>query len=457
MYKIKNTTLACSTLILFLFGTACKRFIEVDPPRTRLTKVTVFENDETAKSAVADVYNKVNNLNRPGISWYASLSADEIMTSNFIEYEQFNQNAISPLNRQILEEWNGAYNAIYAANALIEGLKSSVGISSSNKSQLIAEAKFLRAFVHYNLAALFGDIPYITTTDYHENGLVVKKEIREVLELIVKDLTEAQPALPIDFNNFGKERIRATSWAVAAMLARVYLYQKNFGMSEAEADKVIGNTNFRLESDLNEVFLRNSSEAIWQLMPPNGTNFPNEAYSFNTPVSNTPGVARLHTSLINTFESNDQRRMKWLAFDAGSSGYYPFKYKSSQVNTVVTEYSIVFRLAELYLIRAEARIRQGKLMGLNSGQSDINIIRERAGLLPLSISTDKGLLTAVEQERRVELFTEWGDRWTYLKHLGKIDAVLGAVKPNWKPAAALYPLPNSELLLNPNLIQNPGY
>ncbi|RYE30609.1 MAG: RagB/SusD family nutrient uptake outer membrane protein, partial [Sphingobacteriales bacterium] len=63
----------------------------------------------------------------------------------------------------------------------------------------------------------------------------------------------------------------------------------------------------------------------------------------------------------------------------------------------------------------------------------------------------------VEQERRIELFTEWGDRWIYLRHKGKLDVVLSAIKPNWKSTAAFYPLPHAELQLNPNLKQNLGY
>ena len=456
MYKIKHIKAACLTLIWLIMLTACKKFIEVDPPRTRLTKSTVFENDETAKSVLADVYSKVHGHNLIGISWFAALSADEVNTANFAEYEQFNQNLISPLNNQLLEEWNGGYTAIYAANALIEGLNSSVRVSETTKSQLTAEAKFLRAFTHYNLSALFGDIPYITITDYRENGMVSRKPVAEVRELIVNDLKEAQKNLLNDFSTFGNERIRATTWTATSLLARIYLYQKNYAMAEAEADKVISSPLFQLKTDLNDVFLKNSNEAIWQLMPGTNSNYPGESFLFNRP-SDSPDATRLQNTLLNAFESGDLRRIKWVGTGEGNSGYFPWKYKSTLASTAVTEYTVMFRLAELYLIRAEARIKQGKLTGANSGQSDINVIRARAGLSGTTANAESTLLAAVEQERRIELFTEWGDRWLYLKHSGKIDAVLGAIKPEWKSTASLYPIPNAELLLNPNLKQNPGY
>ncbi|RZL17776.1 MAG: hypothetical protein EOO89_06810, partial [Pedobacter sp.] len=190
MYKKKNIKAVSLFLICLLVGTSCENFIKVDPPRTRLTKPAVFANDETAKSALIDVYSKTSQQNNVGISWFAALSADEVTISNFEEYDQFNQNLISPLNNQILEEWNSGYTAIYAANALIEGLNQSTGVSAVNKAQFIAEAKFLRAFIHYNLTALFGDIPFVMTTDYRENGLLSRRAHTDVLELIVTDLNE---------------------------------------------------------------------------------------------------------------------------------------------------------------------------------------------------------------------------------------------------------------------------
>ena len=118
---------------------------------------------------------------------------------------------------------------------------------------------------------------------------------------------------------------------------------------------------------------------------------------------------------------------------------------------------MVLRFAELYLIRAEARAQQNKLTGANSAASDINVIRTRAGLSNTTATTQAALLLAVEKERQVELFTEWGHRWFDLRRTGRIDAVLSAVKPTWKPTAALFPIPYLEIQRNPLLTQNNGY
>ena len=114
----------------------------------------------------------------------------------------------------------------------------------------------------------------------------------------------------------------------------------------------------------------------------------------------------------------------------------------------------MFRLAEQYLIRAEARAEQGDLTG---AATDLNAIRSRAGLGATTASNQINLLAAILHERQVELCFEEGFRWFDLKRTGTIDAVLGTVKPTYKPYAALYPIPFTQTQLNPFLTQNPGY
>lgn len=116
---------------------------------------------------------------------------------------------------------------------------------------------------------------------------------------------------------------------------------------------------------------------------------------------------------------------------------------------------MVLRLAEQYLIRAEARVRQNNISG---GQSDLNAIRNRSGL-PNTTANDQGsLLLAIEQERRVELFTEWGHRWFDLKRTERAEAVLSpfALK-DWQSTDVLFPIPQTEREINSRLTQNEGY
>jgi hypothetical protein len=118
------------------------------------------------------------------------------------------------------------------------------------------------------------------------------------------------------------------------------------------------------------------------------------------------------------------------------------------------DHSTVLRLAEQYLIRAEARTQQNNIAG---AQADVNVIRHRAGLGDTPANDKESLLTAIDQERKHELFNEWGHRWLDLKRTGRADAVLSAIKPQWKPTAVLFPIPESEIINNPALKQNPGY
>jgi ABC-type uncharacterized transport system YnjBCD substrate-binding protein len=134
--------------------------------------------------------------------------------------------------------------------------------------------------------------------------------------------------------------------------------------------------------------------------------------------------------------------------------YYPYKYKNRSVATSTAEYLVLLRVSEQYLVRAEARAQQDNIAG---SKADLNIIRNRAGL-PNTTANDKStLLAAVGQESRVELFCEWGHRFFDLKRNGQISQVMSPLKPAWRNASALLPIPQYERLNNPNLSQNLGY
>ena len=135
--------------------------------------------------------------------------------------------------------------------------------------------------------------------------------------------------------------------------------------------------------------------------------------------------------------------------------YYPFKYKERLATSPVKEYNIVFRLAEQYLIRAEARAQLNNLM---AAKNDLNLIRTRANLPAIIVNDKAAIMLAIEHERQIELFAEWGHRWFDLKRTNRSGSVLGPLKgSNWQMSDTLYPLPQVQLDLNVNLHQNPGY
>ena len=173
--------------------------------------------------------------------------------------------------------------------------------------------------------------------------------------------------------------------------------------------------------------------------------------------SGPPPVVGLKPSFVNAFEAGDQRKTHWITEvnDGVSTWYHASKYKQQSTTPSSVEYSIVFRLAEQYLIRAEARTYQDDLIG---AKEDLNLIRTTAGLTNTTAVTAEEIKTDILNQRRFELFTEFGQRFFDLKRTGKLDETLSASKTGWNTTDSLWPLPALELNSNPNLNpQNPGY
>jgi hypothetical protein len=438
---------------------SCDELIEVDNPRTQLIKSTIFEDDITAQAAVAGLYTRFssNAGSYSSITYLASLSADEATLVNNALDEQFYDNAIVETNSRVQDVWSGSYERIYLANSIIEGLHNS-RITTALKNQLTGEALFLRAFSHFYLVNIFGDVPYITTTDYEENGTASRETVSTVYEKLIKDVIDAHDLLANDYSYSNGERVRVNRWVANAFLARVYLFNGNWQAAEDLATAVIESSEIFDLVELTDVFLKNSKETIWQLMPISTQKYTNDAGVFYRP-SYASGYPVLTQWQFDAFDDDDARKTAWVK--SGSSGaltwHYPVKYREVQATATGAEYSTVIRLAELYLIRAEARVRLGKLTGAGSATEDINVIRDRAGLPETEASSETDLLRAIDQERRAELFTEWGHRWLDLKRTNRAATVLEPIKAGWQDTDILYPIPQAERLLNPNLDKNPGY
>lgn len=460
--------LTCSLACLLLVG-ACKKFITVDSPPELVVASAVFIDDKTATSTIIGLYSQMMNVNlylaNGALSLYAGLSADEIYnTTNSTNIDPFTANAI-PSNNTIIQTnmWRYGYNYIYQANACIEGLKDNTKVSAPLRNQLVGEAKFIRALNYVYLVNLFGNVPFIASTDYSISEKEPRTNIIEVYKHIITDLQEAEILLTPDYPSAFATRVNR--YAASALLARVYLYQQNWVLAEAKATEVINSGTYTLVKPLANVFLAGSKEAILQFIPVNTSNTAEGANFLPSSATVRPPYV-LTNNLINAFEVGDLRKTDWVNKNtvASVAYYYPYKYKV-KTGTTKTEYNMVLRFAEQYLIRAEARIQQEKIQ---EGISDLNILRTRARQTPtanlanplpnLSATVTKpDALLAVEQERRIELFCEGGYRWFDLKRTGRIDAVLSSSKSAWQPSAALFPIPFTETQKNPFLTQNIGY
>lgn len=467
---------------------SCKKLVQINEPTNSITATETFSTHDNVEAAIAGVYYSMTkggghlNIFNGGLTLYCGTSADDLVPFNTsggqgaVAY--IYPNTILTSDPTVYSSfWQPAYNYIYQANAIIEGVQASVGLSQIDKNQFIGEAKFLRALTYFYLVNIFGDIPYTTTSSYTVNELISRTAKDSVYKGIIADLQYAQNTLPADYALTSGDRVRANKWAATALLARAYLYKGDYIDAEKQSSIVIANTTlFSLNQDLNKVFLSallGNSEAILQWLP-NTTQSPYNATleGINTIPSRVPrGILGYYASdrFLASIEPGDQRKIAWLDTFAYASKiyYFPFKFKigypQAVINTPPTEYPTVLRLAEQYLIRAEAEAH-GAGSGLSGAITDLNTIRNRAGLpnLPANLNTSQ-VTAAVAKERRIEFFAEWGHRWFDLKRTGTIDSVMTVATPlknggsTWHSYQQLYPIPAFELKSDPNLTQNPGY
>ncbi|TDP00314.1 RagB/SusD family nutrient uptake outer membrane protein [Flavobacterium sp. 245] len=449
-------------VITMVLLTSCDSFVEVDLPKSQLTTVSVFDNYSTANAALSDIYSKMREQgllsgSASGVSNLLGNYADELycLASPGDPTLPFYTNALLPANSTITDSWNLSYNQIYAANAVMEGVESSNKLTVKEKEQLRGEALFIRAIVHFYLSNLYGDIPYIVSTDRNINNEASKIPVKDIYRNIIADLENAVNLLPQDYIN--AERVRPNQFAAKAFLARVYLYNESWAEASNTASAVLNAINlYAIEDNVSLVFLKDSKETIWQFQSSVAGKNTDEASIFIFSSGPPPFVA-LTNNLIESFDLKDLRKVNWTKAltDGNDTWYHAYKYKEFENTAASMEYSIIFRLAEQYLIRAEARAHQGDLIG---AKEDLNRIRKRAGLLDTDAVSAQQLVDAVLSERRWELFTEFGHRFFDLKRSGQIDNVLDPVKTGWNSTDVLFPLPENELSINPNIRpQNSGY
>jgi hypothetical protein len=462
---ITMVTLTIATISTF---SGCKKLLEIETPSNQLESTTIYLDSVSAQATVNGLYTVMYNTTSGGtvvtttygtfLTTCPGRSADEIYAPAATT-DEFVNNSLVPTTGLVNTVWVALYQTIYQANKVIEGMEAS-SLSPTLKRQLIAEAKFIRAFAHFHLVNLWGDVPLITSTDVSVTSIQGRNPTAGVYVQMIQDLKDAQGFLAGTYSWSAGLRTRANSAAATALLARVYLYNRQYALAEQEASKVIAQTGlYTLPSALNTVFLKASNETIWAFNT-NQFGYPFIARAL-LPTSSTadPSLA-LTPSLLGSFERDavrpdyeDDRYAAWTK--AAPSGLrYANKYISNTA-AANTEFAVVLRLAEQYLIRAEARIQQNNLAG---GISDLNVIRTRAGLHGTFATTQADLLLAVEHERQAELFLEYGTRFYDLKRTGRADAVLGPVKgAAWQSTDALYPIPTTQINANVNLAQNSGY
>ncbi|TCC99460.1 RagB/SusD family nutrient uptake outer membrane protein [Pedobacter hiemivivus] len=480
--KLKNIFAIC--LLTATFATGCKKYLEIPLPLNKISGSSAFTNDKSAAATISHILGNLainTEFDGQGIGFLTGEYSDELTNqSPNADLNAFYRNAItSNLARKY---WSDFYIHIYNCNLAIEGIRASTSLINY-KNQWIGEALFLRALLHFYLTNIYGDVPLVTSSDFRINNVLGRTPKTEVYKQIIADLQEAQSLLSTDYRNASgvttTSRSRPNKIAATALLARVYLYAGEWAKAEEQANILINDkANYELPAPA-QTFLAASKETIWSFAIDATTPGQPWVKDYSVYFNDAPTVfavsrtlpsygvtATLSPTLVSSFESTDQRLTTWasritttpVAPALPETHYLVTKYKS-KVNGV--ENIVMLRLAEQYLIRAEARAQQNNLIGANAAQADINAVRSRAGLTGTAAVTKVEMLESIAKERRTELFTEVGHRFFDLKRTGTIDAVMSVASPLkggiWTSQKQIWPIPTADINANPNLTQAPGY
>lgn len=423
---------------------SCKKLLEVTPV-TGITQAVAYADSTTTEANINGVYYQLlqsGSIYNGGNYVVFPLLTDEAVVGNSFNpfVLEFASKTVSTANSSVSGMWTNNFKTIYQANSVLEAVPQLTFLSAAKRDQFLGEARFLRAYCYYMASAYFGKVPLATSTDYKVNNQLSRTEVAAVTEFIIAELKAAETLLPSGYKAFNNQRVRASKEAAQALLAKVYLANKDWANAEIYATKVLNSPLFLLQPALANVLVSNSNESIWEMWSSSVSGYQNFSAQSLIPVN--AGSAALPATLpspklVNSFEAGDLRKTSYLAFQAAGNYWYVNKYKD---RTTGTDQAKILRLADLYLVRAEARAHLNKL---DIAADDLNKIRNRANLVNTTASGETALLAAIAQERFVELCFE-GHRWLDLQRAGAITKLL--------------PLPATEVGNNPNLLpQNQGY
>jgi len=431
---------------------SCNKVLDVKPTDS-VAAEDAIKNKAGVEHALIGSYNA---LQATGLYYLNAIVIGDIAADNLthtgtmMEYGQIERKPIPAENSIVEGMWSGAYNGINCVNNILVKLPGISDITDTVRGQYEGEALYIRALLHYYLATYFGGVPIQTQPTLDLSRIdIARNTLAEVYTQVISDLTTAKTKLAKT-----KVKGRANSFTASALLAKVYLSkfqllgdQSSAALAVAWADTVIIKGGYSLETDYGSLFnptnTNSSSESIFEVVF-DAQNFTRLAqYFYSRDLSGRYEFAP-EAELIQSYESNDNRLPQTVAY----YGTQPYGYKYKDVSGG-TDHVYVFRLAEMYLIRAEAlAYSNGDIASI---QADINTIRNRAGLANTTAATIPELKLAVENECRHEFAFE-GHRWPDLVRTKRASALLGIDEKY-----TLFPIPLSEMQTNNLMEQNNGY
>ncbi len=479
--KANKWIYALMLLALFSFS-SCKDYLDFAPENT-IPAEGFFQTEVHAVQSVNSIYAHFRTWEMVAFAYIImqevtsdnSMKGSEVGDGSFInDYDNFSFTA----NQFVLKDyWAGRYRGINLCNQSITNIPA-ITMDETLKVRLVAEAKFLRALLYFDLVRAFGDVPLPLAVPV---GPEINKRApkADVYAQIEKDLLDAMAVLPetYDAANAG----RATSGAAKGILAKVYLYLERYADAERLSGEIVSSGRYSLIPDFYDVFrvpAENGPESLFEIQAQqvqgnDGVSFCQHAevqsvrgqwgWGFNIPTDDLAAAfdaagdteRKAVTILFKGDLTQDGDLIAGVTSLEGASlpryngkAYYPPSYQ------VVGPYGSgqnirVLRFAEVLLIQAEAMLRGGNTGGAATA---LNLVRSRAGLPAIASPT----LNDVWNERRLELAME-GDRFFDLVRTGQAVTVL-AGKGFTANKNELFPVPQELIDLSEGLLtQNPGY
>jgi len=459
-----------ATLPFIVFS--CSDELDLTPITDKATN-SFYSSEAELESAITGVYAQLQNgglygLDLIGVGEISGEDSFEEIAANdggrFGQLDDFSTNAGNDLVGDI---WRESYEGIQRANVVLNRIDPIEYDDPALKATRIAEVKFIRALLYYNLVRLYGDVPLVleeteNPSDFFGQG---RNAASEVYAQIERELTEAISGLPVE-----KSSGRPAKGAAQALLADVQMTQGNYGAAVPNLAAVINSSQYELvatTADLFGVANEGNREVVFEVQfasgiagntegSPAATQFRPSGTTANAKGHNLPS-----TEFVNSFEAGDTRKDDYVGIDeAANPFHFSLKYEVSAtgVNDGGSDYYVI-RYADVLLKYAEALNETGSTA---DAAQYINLVRNRAGLADTDASTEEEVRAAIEQERRFEFIGE-GHRWFDLKRYGTAVATMNA----WFAAndrnvtiddtKLVLPLPQSQIDTDPALTQNAGY
>ncbi len=503
--KIRYKILVIFAVIITF--TACKKdFLDV-PPQGKMSEELFYDTDEHATMAIMASYDILQWMNaRDWNSAYLvkTFPSDESNVGggdagDQPPYQELGKFTYGASNPTITAVWQSNYFGIYRANKVINNVEP----VSDIRKQIIAEAKFLRAYYMFEIASMFGKGPRMLEepppSEYGQPFVTAT----ELYEQVIKDLNEALPDLPKKSEYAPEDVFRASKGAANTLLGKTYLYMEKWAESATAFEAVIGSNEYQLQADFSTLFLQESEFGVesifeasfvtsegydwgtfqwggnramennitWQLTGPRGDYFVAGetgligGWGFNYPKQNAYQVfvdagdtTRKHASIMSLQDLRDMGG-DWTNEESwGWDGNIRVKYgtrmdETSGADGAVPELNYgtnlrLMRYADVLLMAAEANHKAG-----NDGVAAnyLNQVRSRANL---GVATGD-LMEAIMTERQMELCFE-GVRFLDLIRWGKASTVLGS-QGFVAGKHEVYPIPQDEMRTNSQATQNSGY